>query len=41
VTVIQYVLNRLKSLGISHVFGVPGDYAFPVNDAVCNDPELT
>lgn len=41
VTVIQHVLNRLKSLGISHVFGVPGDYAFPVNDAVCNDPELT
>ena len=39
-SVIQYVLDRLKHLGVSDVFGVPGDYAFPVNDAVCNDPGL-
>lgn len=39
-TVIQYVLDRLKEIGISDVFGVPGDYAFPVNDAICNDPGL-
>jgi indolepyruvate decarboxylase len=39
-TVIQYVLDRLKAIGISDVFGVPGDYAFPVNDAICNDPDI-
>jgi hypothetical protein len=26
-TVIEYVLGRLKAIGISEVFGVPGDYA--------------
>jgi indolepyruvate decarboxylase len=39
-TVIQYLLNRLKQLGIKDIFGVPGDYAFPINDAICNDKEL-
>lgn len=39
-TVIQYVLDRLKTIGITDVFGVPGDYAFPVNDAICNDPQM-
>ncbi|CAG37059.1 alpha-keto acid decarboxylase family protein [Desulfotalea psychrophila] len=39
-TVIEYVLSRLKDLGVKDVFGVPGDYAFPINDAVCNDKEL-
>jgi indolepyruvate decarboxylase len=39
-TVIQHVLNRLKAIGIADVFGVPGDYAFPVNDAICNDPDM-
>jgi len=40
VTVIQYVLARLRSLGVTEVFGVPGDYSFPVNDAICNDNEM-
>jgi indolepyruvate decarboxylase len=39
-TVIEYVLNRLKAIGVTDVFGVPGDYSFPVNDAVCNDREM-
>jgi indolepyruvate decarboxylase len=39
-TVIEHVLSRLRDLGIRDVFGVPGDYAFPVNDAICNDPYL-
>ncbi len=39
-TVIEYVLSRLKAIGVADVFGVPGDFAFPVNDAICNDPEL-
>jgi indolepyruvate decarboxylase len=39
-TVIQYLLGRLKQLGIKDIFGVPGDYAFPINDAICSDREL-
>ncbi len=39
-TVVEHVLKRLKELGIREVFGVPGDFAFGVSDAVCNDPEL-
>jgi indolepyruvate decarboxylase len=37
-TVIQHVLSRMHEIGITDVFGVPGDYAFPVNDAICDDP---
>ena len=33
-TVASYTLARLAALGIDKVFGVPGDYAFSVNDAV-------
>lgn len=40
-TVVKYTLDRLADLGIGHVFGVPGDYAFPVNDAVEVHPRLT
>jgi indolepyruvate decarboxylase len=39
-TVIQHVLARLKDIGITDVFGVPGDYSFPVNDAICNDSAM-
>ncbi|EAW9077962.1 alpha-keto acid decarboxylase family protein [Salmonella enterica] len=39
-TVIEYVLLRLKELGITDIFGVPGDYAFPIEDAICADPQL-
>ena len=39
-TVIEHVLSRLREIGITDVFGVPGDYAFAVNDAVCNDPDM-
>ena len=39
-TVIQHVLRRLKDIGISDVFGVPGDYAFPITDAICEDKEM-
>jgi len=34
-TVIEHILGRLHDLGINHVFGVAGDFAFPVEDAVC------
>jgi len=39
-TVIQHVLPRLYELGVTDVLGVPGDFAFPINDAVCSDPRL-
>jgi len=39
-TVIQHVLSRLKSLGIRDIFGVAGDYAFPIEDAICADKDL-
>jgi indolepyruvate decarboxylase len=32
-TVAEYTLTRLSQLGIDRIFGVPGDYAFPINDA--------
>ena len=40
-SVIQYVLSRLYQLGITDVFGVPGDYAFPINDAISEDKYVT
>jgi len=33
-TLAEYVLHRLADLGIDRVFGVPGDYAFPFDDAI-------
>lgn len=39
-TVAEYVIARLASLGIGHVFGVPGDYAFPFDDAIEASPDL-
>jgi indolepyruvate decarboxylase len=38
--VIEYVLRRLKDIGIDAVFGVPGDFAFPVQDAIVGDHDL-
>lgn len=40
-TVAEYVLTRLASLGIDRVFGVPGDYAFSIDDAAEKVPGLT
>ena len=39
-TVIEHVLGRLKAIGISKIFGVAGDFAFPVDDAVVNSAEI-
>jgi indolepyruvate decarboxylase len=39
-TVIEHVLSRLRDIGITDVFGVPGDYAFTINDAICSDREI-
>jgi indolepyruvate decarboxylase len=32
-TVAQYTLSRLSQLGIDRIFGVPGDYAFSIDNA--------
>lgn len=39
-TVAQYTLTRLAQLGIDKIFGVPGDYAFSIDDAVEQIPGL-
>lgn len=39
-TVIEHVLSRLHAIGVTDVFGVPGDFAFPVNDAISLYPGM-
>ncbi|MEQ4620044.1 thiamine pyrophosphate-dependent enzyme [Providencia vermicola] len=39
-TVIEYVLARLNEIGINDIFGVAGDYAFPIEDAVCESTNM-
>jgi indolepyruvate decarboxylase len=39
-TVIEHVLSRLRDIGVTDVFGVPGDYSFTINDAICDDREM-
>src|ERR1700739_3008727 len=39
-TVIEHVLRRLNEIGVGDVFGVAGDYAFPVNDAIVGHPAI-
>jgi indolepyruvate decarboxylase len=39
-TVIEYVLSRLKAIGVGDIFGVPGDFSFPINDAICHSQEV-
>jgi indolepyruvate decarboxylase len=38
--VIDYIVQRLAEEGVEHCFGVPGDYAFPVGDAVDRNPNI-
>src|SRR5271163_1419874 len=39
-TVIEHVLRRLKEIGVDAIFGVPGDFAFSVQDAIVNHPGI-
>src|ERR1700730_5023728 len=39
-TVIEYIVQRIADEGVEHCFGVPGDYAFPVGDAVDSNPNI-
>lgn len=39
-SVVRHVLARLRDIGITDVFGVPGEASFPLCDAVCDDPAM-
>ena len=39
-SVVECVLGRLKAIGVDDVFGVAGDYAFPVNGAIVDHPAI-
>jgi len=39
-TVASYLIDRLKEVGVEHVFGVPGDYAFPFLDQIESEPTI-
>jgi len=39
-TVAQYILSRLKDLGVEHTFGVPGDFIYDICDAIQDDPDI-
>jgi indolepyruvate decarboxylase len=39
-SVIEHVLSRLQDIGIKDVFGVAGDFAFPLNDAVTDNKNM-
>src|SRR6266496_3725455 len=39
-SVIDYIVQRLADEGITDCFPVPGDYAFPVGDAVDRNPNI-
>ncbi len=38
--VVPHVLSRLKDIGVKDIFGVAGDFAFPIHDAICSDRGL-
>jgi indolepyruvate decarboxylase len=39
-TVMQYVLGRLKDIGIDDIFAVAGDFAFPIHGAIVQYPGI-
>ncbi|KAL0082424.1 thiamine diphosphate-binding protein [Phycomyces blakesleeanus] len=41
ITIGQYLLNRLKDIGIDTIFGCPGDYNMPFLDLIEDDGQLT
>lgn len=40
VTVADYLVKKLKFIGIKNVFGLPGDYNFNILDAIIKDDEI-
>ncbi len=41
ITIADYLLSRLKELGIEHVFGIAGDYNLMFLEHIIEDPDLT
>lgn len=41
ITTADYLVKKLKLLGIKNVFGLPGDYNFNILDAIIKDDEIT
>lgn len=39
-TVAAYIVGRITELGIKHAFGLPGDFAFAIDDAIDDQPGL-
>ena len=39
-TVVEYAIDRLSKLGITDCFGLPGDFAFPFNDAIASHESI-
>ncbi|KAI8059268.1 thiamine diphosphate-binding protein [Gongronella butleri] len=40
-TIAEYLLKRIKELGINSIFGVPGDFNLKLLDYIEDDPDLT
>ncbi|MEH1902629.1 MAG: thiamine pyrophosphate-binding protein [Nostoc sp.] len=40
-TVNSYLLDRLKELGLRHIFGVPGDFAFPLLNCIEKNQDIS
>ena len=36
----EYAVNRLAKPGITDCFGLPGDFAFPFDDAIVNHDSI-
>ena len=39
ITVSDYLISRLASLGVEEFFGLPGDYNFNIIESVENNPK--
>ncbi len=39
-TVAEYIIKRLASLGIDSAFGIPGDFSFPIDDAIEKNKQI-
>jgi len=39
-TVVEYAVERLAKLGITDCFGLPGDFAFPFDDAIASNESI-
>lgn len=40
ISVVDYAIARLAKIGVTDIFGLPGDFAFPWNDAVAKNKDM-